>query len=447
MDRQKRWMAAVTVSAVVVAAIAVIGYFNPPGATQGDDTVMSSSQPSSPAQQSGRYELMIRDTMTQEIHLLNRSAGVMNVQPTPSPTPLPPTNVAPEFDEGETAIRYVMENAPANQNVGQPVTASDANDDRITYTMSGTDAASFNFDRNTGQIKTKSGVSYDYDAKASYELSIEARDPDGTTDTITVTVEVTDNVPPSFSENAYLIELEVPHNGRLGRKAIGSPVTATDNGDVLTYQISDNDTHGYPIQGDRYDGSPSTPATQAFDINSSTGQLYSKSTFNFDPFEQDLYLLSIIASDREGEKGYAIIEILLQDNNRPPVIRSAAPSTVNVYENGAAGATVANFGATDPDGGAITYHLMSDHYGNRDGLEPFAIDANGVIKLTATQLSYEDYRPDAQGKKSIAMIVEARDNRYGNGLAVFENTFVQKNLTVYILDREEDISFAQDSYA
>ena len=440
-------MAAVTVSAVIVAAIAVIGYFNPPGATQGDDTVMSSSQPSPPAQQSGRYELMIRDTTTQEIHLLNRSSRLLNVQPTPTPTPLPPTNVAPEFDEGETAIRYVMENAPANQNIGQPVTASDGNGDRITYTMSGTDAASFNFDRNTAQLKTKSGVSYDYDAKASYELSIEARDSSGTTDNITVSVEVTDNVPPQFGDSIYHIPLDVPNNGRLGRKAIGAPITATDTGDVLTYQIIDNDQYGSPLNSQRPDGSPATPATQAFDINSTTGQLYTKSNVKYDPYEQDLYQMSIIASDREGEKDYATIDVVLQDNNRPPAFRGQAPSTVNVYENGAAGATVANFGATDPDGGTITYHLMSDHYGNRHGLEPFTIDANGVIKLSATQLSYEDHRPDAQGKKSIAMIVEARDNRYGSGIAMFENTFVQKNLTVYILDREEDIKFAQDGYA
>ena len=49
-------------------------------------------------------------------------------------------NSAPVFSEGTSATRSVAENTPAGQNVGIPVSATDANaDDTLTYSLSGTD--------------------------------------------------------------------------------------------------------------------------------------------------------------------------------------------------------------------------------------------------------------------------------------------------------------------
>ena len=46
------------------------------------------------------------------------------------------TNNAPEFDEGVTADRSVDENTAAYYNIGDPVTATDADtDDRLTYSI------------------------------------------------------------------------------------------------------------------------------------------------------------------------------------------------------------------------------------------------------------------------------------------------------------------------
>ena len=67
--------------------------------------------------------------------------------------------------------------------------ATDANGDALTYALSGTDAASFDIGSATGQLMTKAAL--DYEAKASYEVTVTATDPEGASDMITVTITVT----------------------------------------------------------------------------------------------------------------------------------------------------------------------------------------------------------------------------------------------------------------
>ena len=105
------------------------------------------------------------------------------------------TNAAPEF-AADTDVRTVPENSPPGTSVGDPVTATDADGDTLTYTLEGTDAASFAIDASTGQITTISGVTYDHEAKSSYSVTVKADDSNGGTDTITVTVSVTDEDEP-----------------------------------------------------------------------------------------------------------------------------------------------------------------------------------------------------------------------------------------------------------
>ena len=97
----------------------------------------------------------------------------------------------------DTVTREVDENTGANENVGSPVTASDAEADALTYTLGGTDASSFEIVSTSGQIRTKSSVTYDHEAKSSYTVTVTASDGKGGTDDATVTINVNDvNEPP-----------------------------------------------------------------------------------------------------------------------------------------------------------------------------------------------------------------------------------------------------------
>ena len=100
-------------------------------------------------------------------------------------------NSAPVF--GSSTVAYSMdENTAAGQNVGAALTATDTDNDTLTYSLEGTDAESFDIVAASGQIKTKTGVSYSYEAKGSYAVTVKADDGFGGTDTVAVTIALND---------------------------------------------------------------------------------------------------------------------------------------------------------------------------------------------------------------------------------------------------------------
>ena len=107
-------------------------------------------------------------------------------------------NSAPTFPSS-TAMRSVAENSGGGTNVGAPVTATDIDSgDTLTYTLEGgMDASSFSIVSTSGQIRTRSGVTYDYETTPSYTVIVKANDGNGGTDTVTVMIDLTDvNEPP-----------------------------------------------------------------------------------------------------------------------------------------------------------------------------------------------------------------------------------------------------------
>ena len=103
----------------------------------------------------------------------------------------------PKFNEGDAASRSVAENTPTGTAIGAPIAATDAEDDPLTYTLSGADASAFTIDASTGQLRT--GIPLDFETKASYDaLTVTVDDGHNHTDTLSLTVSVTDvNEPPA----------------------------------------------------------------------------------------------------------------------------------------------------------------------------------------------------------------------------------------------------------
>ena len=97
-------------------------------------------------------------------------------------------NEAPMFG-AESATRNVAENTAAGQNIGAAVTATDGDGDDLTYTLGGTDAASFDIGESTGQLTTKSPL--DFETKPTYTVTVTADDGNGGHDDVTVTINVT----------------------------------------------------------------------------------------------------------------------------------------------------------------------------------------------------------------------------------------------------------------
>ena len=100
----------------------------------------------------------------------------------PGPAPEPENN-APAFD-GSSTTRMVAENAAAGAYVGDPVTAMDADDDSLTYSLSGSMYFNVNDD---GQIMTTAML--DYEAMSSHTVTVTASDGEAM-DSIMVTIMV-----------------------------------------------------------------------------------------------------------------------------------------------------------------------------------------------------------------------------------------------------------------
>ena len=137
-------------------------------------------------------------------------------------------NRAPAFSS-DTATRMVDENTDKGMDIGAVVTAKDKTagvDDKLTYTLGGTDAASFGIGEGDGQLKTKAKL--DHEDKASYMVMVTATDPAGLSDSIAVTIMVMD-----VDEAPEII---------VGGLAISGPssVSYAENGtgDVATYSLA-----------------------------------------------------------------------------------------------------------------------------------------------------------------------------------------------------------------
>ncbi len=105
-------------------------------------------------------------------------------------TALPAVNNAPAFD-ADTASRSVDENQAAGTNVGDPVTATDDEGETVSYSIG--ESMYFAIDSASGQITTTAML--DYEMMASHTLTVTATDEEDATDTIDVTITVTDAQP------------------------------------------------------------------------------------------------------------------------------------------------------------------------------------------------------------------------------------------------------------
>ena len=184
-------------------------------------------------------------------------------------------NKAPVFTDGSSATRTVA----VDGSIGSPMVATDANNDTLTYQLSGTDAAAFDIDSTTGQLKTK--TAQNYNTKASYTVTITVSDG-SLINEITVTINVIStetetptNSTPSFTDGSHTTRT-VAENTTKGVN-IGKPVAATD---------TDNDALNLY---------PQRPDAASFDIDNTTGQL--KTNTDLDYETKNRYTVTITVSD------------------------------------------------------------------------------------------------------------------------------------------------------
>ena len=129
----------------------------------------------------------------------------------PGPGPGPSPNQSPTFSEGASTTRSFAENTGAGQNIGNPVRATDSDGGTLTYSLQGTDAGNFTIVSNSGQLQTRTGITYDYETKNRYAVTVQVSDGQGGNATIAVTINLTDV---NETQNSSMPELYWTDAGR-----------------------------------------------------------------------------------------------------------------------------------------------------------------------------------------------------------------------------------------
>ena len=317
-------------------------------------------------------------------------------------------NEAPAFDS-ETARREVDENTEAGQNIGQPFSAEDPDedDDTLTYSLEGTDAAAFDIGSATGQLQTKAAL--DFESKTTYSVTVKASDSEGLNDTIAVTINVQDvdeNRAPTFTDGADT-ERSVDENTGSGVN-FGTPVAARDDDpdDTLQYSMGGEDA-------------------ASFDINSTSGQLRTKAALDFEV--KHTYSVIVSVTDNKGGNDSINVTIRVNDvqENRAPSFSDGTATERSVDENTGAGVDIGTPVAAeddDPDD-TLQYSL-----GGTDAAS-FDINSTSGQLRTKAALDYED-------KHTYSVIVSVTDNNGGNDSI---------NVTIRVNDINEAPEFANAS--
>ena len=151
----------------------------------------------------------------------------------------PAANVElPEFSSA-TTTRSVAENTAAVMDIGAPVTATIVGA-AVTYTLGGTDAASFDIVEATGQLQTKAAL--DYETRSSYEVTVTATNSEGSVDII-VTIDVTNIIELQPLTGPATVGYE---ENRAVRVATFSASSEEDR-ELLTWSLSGPDAGSFRI--------------------------------------------------------------------------------------------------------------------------------------------------------------------------------------------------------
>ncbi|WP_020558677.1 cadherin domain-containing protein [Thiofilum flexile] len=314
---------------------------------------------------------------------------------------------------GDTANINVLENTIAVTTV----TATDADNDVLTYTITGgADAAKFTLDPNTGLLVFNTAPDYenptDVGLDNNYEVQVTVSDGNGGTDVQDITVTVIDiNEIPVITSNGGgdSASVTIPEN-----TTAVTTVTAIDpDNDVLTYSISGG-----------------VDATK-FSINPSTGVLVFVIAPDYEnPTDVDAnnaYEVQVSVWDGRGGADVQDLTVIVTDvaENTPPIITSNGggdSASVTIPENTTAVTTVT---ATDADNDVLTYTIT----GGADAAK-FTLNSSTGVLVFNTAPDYET-PTDVGADNNYEVQVTVSDGKGGTDV---------QDLTITVTDVLENIA-------
>ena len=256
-------------------------------------------------------------------------------------------NDAPEFadDVAETAsvaesVRSVGTYLATDDDVGDTVTYSLKGDDADKFAISASGVLSFLTDTDYDNPGSKAGTNV---YKVTIVASSGAGDRVKTTEHALEVTVTDENEAPRFAD-------DVAKTASVAENVLSvGAYTATDEdrGDSITYSLKDGQD------------------SALFDINDATGELTFKTAPDHetpkDGNTDNVYKVTIVATDKAGAKAEHALEVTVTDENEAPEFAADVAKTTSVAENTAITTVLGTFTATDEDAGdTVTYSLAGD---------------------------------------------------------------------------------------
>ena len=283
-------------------------------------------------------------------------------------------NESPQFPSTEKGARSVAENTNPDTNIGDPLEASDPDyGAALTYRLTGADASYFGIVAESGQLQTKAAL--DHETKASYTVSVIATDKGNLTDTIPVTITVTNVDEPG---TVTLSSLQ-PQAGTAITAALDDPDGGV-TGDTWKWESSSDQTTWASISG--------ATAAEYMPIVGDVNK-YLRATANY---------TDELGPSKSAQKVAANKVRAAPPINFSPAF-SAATATRSVEENAVPGTNVGTpVSANDPDSGdTLTYALSGTNSASFD-----IVQATGQLKTKVAL--------DRETKETYTVTVTATDS-------------------------------------
>ena len=326
-------------------------------------------------------------------------------------------NSQPVFSS-DTATRTLQENSGADVNVGAPVTATDANtDDTLNYVLTGTHASSFVIDSTSGQIKTKEGITYDFEGTNPYSVTVNVLDNKNASgdadseidDSIVVTINLTNvNEPPERIDGTTVAT--VPENTATTTLLLTFEGVDPDANTTFTWSLEGTDAGSFNITRNS-DGHGEIRFKNVPDYESPADIDGTDSLGNDVDGEDNVYYIDVKVSD--GSLSFVLrdVTVTVTNVNEPPTI-AAGGNTINVDENTSTTTVLYTYSATDPeqDGNDFEWVLSGDDSGDFNITENS--DGEGELTFDAVP-NYED-AADTNTNNEYKIRVTVRDGASGS---------------------------------
>ena len=315
---------------------------------------------------------------------------------------VPFTNFPPEFSAANTT-RTLPENSGAGVNVvGGVIAATDSDSgDTLTYSLTGTDAGSFEID-SSGQLKTKAGITHTFDfesATISYSVTVnvsDSKDLAGDADTVI--------------DDTIAVTINLTNEDEAGTVTLPSTFTG---GAAATASVTDPDG---TVSGPSWRWARGNTATGSFNnIGGATSATYT-------PVGADVgkYLKATVTyTDPEGsgKTASAVSSSTVGASNAEPTFDDGDSTTRTFPENSGMGTNVGGpVAATDGDNDTLTYSLT--------GNTRFRISSMTGQITTASGQSW-----DYEGTRNFQVTVNVHDSKDAAGNA---DTTIDDSIAVTI---------------